>query len=161
MAGIYDYTVQTIDGTAQALLDYKDKALVIVNVASECGLTPQYKGLQGLYERYQDRGLEVLAFPCNQFGGQEPGSNEDVKTFCTTKYGVSFPLFSKIDVNGPARNDLYELLTAINTDPEGEGDISWNFTKFIVDRHGRVIGRFSPATEIDDAAFVACVEAAL
>lgn len=161
MAGIYDYTVQTIEGIDKPLLDYKDKALVIVNVASKCGLTPQYKGLQALYEQYQGRGLEILAFPCNQFGGQEPGSNDEVKAFCTTNYGVSFPLFSKIDVNGSGRHDLFELLTAINTDPEGEGDISWNFTKFVVDRHGQVIGRFAPATDIDDTDFLARIDAAL
>ena len=131
MAGVYDYTVQTIDGDARALLDYREKVLLIVNLASKCGLTPQYQGLQALYERYHERGFEVLGFPCNQFGGQEPGSDDEVKAFCSTNYGVSFPMFSKIDVNGDERHDLYELLTAINTDPEGEGDIQWNFTKRI------------------------------
>jgi len=161
MGGVYDYKVNTIDGEEKALLDYEGKVLLIVNVASKCGLTPQYEALQALYEKWNERGLEILGFPCNQFGKQEPGSDEDVKTFCKTNYNISFPMFSKIDVNGPERHDLYELLTAINTDPEGEGDIQWNFTKFVVDRYGSVIGRFEPATEINNSELTARLEAAL
>ncbi len=146
MASFYDFSTKTIDGTPRSLRDYTGKVALVVNVASQCGLTPQYGGLEELYERFKDRGLVVLGFPCNQFGGQEPGTEGEIKTFCETRFGVTFPLFSKVDVNGPSRDPLYEFLTAAPTKPDGPGDIQWNFAKFLVDRAGKVAARFSPAT---------------
>jgi glutathione peroxidase len=143
---IYDITAKTIDGEEQSLRDYAGKVLLVVNVASQCGLTPHYAGLQELYESYGDRGLVVLGFPCNQFGAQEPGSEGQIKTFCETRYGVTFPLFAKIDVNGPNRHALYAHLTGLPTQPDGAGDIQWNFAKFLVDRSGNVAARFAPPT---------------
>ena len=127
--------------------DYKGKALLVVNVASKCGLTPQYEGLQQLYERYRERGLEVLGFPCNQFMGQEPGSEAEIQQFCSTRYNVDFPMFSKIEVNGDGRHALYSWLVSRATEPAGPGDIQWNFEKFLVDRAGEVVARFEPKTE--------------
>ena len=146
MPDFYNFAVKTIDGAEQQLADYKGKALLIVNVASECGLTPQYEGLQKLHAELAPKGFAVLGFPCNQFGGQEPGSNADVKKFCTTSYGVTFPLFSKIEVNGQGRAPLYSWLTSQSTRPDGPGDIKWNFAKFVVDRAGAVVARFDPST---------------
>jgi glutathione peroxidase len=146
MPDLYDFTVNAIDGTEQRLADYRGKALLIVNVASRCGLTPQYEGLQKLHAEYGPRGFAVLGFPCNQFGGQEPGSNADVQAFCTTSYGVTFPMFSKIQVNGGGRAPLYAWLTGQPTAPDGPGDIKWNFAKFLVDRGGAVVARFEPST---------------
>jgi glutathione peroxidase len=146
MAGIYDFTVKTIDGKAQSLADYRGKALLVVNVASKCGLTPQYEALQALQAEYAPRGFAVLGFPCNQFAGQEPGSDADVKAFCSTNYGVTFPLYSKIDVNGKGRAPLYTWLTAEATRPDGPGDIKWNFAKFLVGKTGAVAARFEPKT---------------
>ncbi len=144
MTDIYGFTMKTIDGAARPLADYRDQVLLVVNVASQCGLTPQYEGLQKLHAELAPRGFAVLGFPCNQFAGQEPGSDADVKAFCTTNYGVTFPMFSKIDVNGPARAPLYTWLTAEATKPDGPGDIKWNFAKFLVDRRGHVVARFDP-----------------
>ena len=144
MANFYDFTAKTIDGTDKALKDYAGQALLLVNVASQCGLTPQYEGLQKLYEQYRGRGLEVLGFPCNQFGAQEPGTETQIKTFCETRFWVSFPLFAKLEVNGAGRHPLYEFLTTQPTQPDGPGDIQWNFAKFLVDKSGRVVARFSP-----------------
>jgi len=158
---IHEFEMKTIDGKAQKLADYRGKVLLVVNVASKCGLTPHYKGLQTLYDEKQAKGFAVLGFPCNQFGGQEPGSDADVKTFCSTTYGVSFPLFSKIDVNGGARAPLYAWLTAEAARPEGAGDIKWNFTKFVVGKDGRVKARFDPRTEPSDAALRGAIDAAL
>ena len=146
MPDLYNFAVKTIDGAEQQLADYKGKALLIVNVASECGLTPQYEGLQKLHAELAPKGFVVLGFPCNQFGGQEPGSNADVKKFCTTSYGVTFSLFSKIEVNGQGRAPLYSWLTTQSTKPDGPGDIKWNFAKFVVDRTGAVVARFDPST---------------
>jgi glutathione peroxidase len=146
MPDLHGFNVKTIDGAEQRLGDYKGKVLLIVNVASECGLTPQYEGLQKLHAELAPRGFAVLGFPCNQFGGQEPGSNADVKSFCTTNYGVTLPLFSKIEVNGQGRAPLYSWLTSQLTKPDGPGDIKWNFAKFVVDRGGAVVGRFDPST---------------
>jgi glutathione peroxidase len=143
---IYDFTARTIDGTERSLGDFKGKVMLVVNVASQCGLTPHYGGLQELYDNYRDRGLVVLGFPCNQFGAQEPGSEATIKTFCETRFGVTFPMFAKIDVNGAARHPLYAYLTAQPTQPDGPGDISWNFAKFLVDRSGAVAARFAPPT---------------
>lgn len=150
MSSLHDFTMKTIDGDERPLGDFKGKACLVVNVASKCGLTPQYDGLQQLYASYRDRGLEVLGFPCNQFGGQEPGSDADVKEFASTRYGVDFPLFSKIEVNGDGRAALYAWLTGEDAQPEGGGDIKWNFTKFLVDRDGRLVARFGPRTAPDD-----------
>ena len=155
---VYDFTVHTIDGAAQSLSAYSGKVLLIVNVASQCGLTPQYAGLQELHQSLADRGLAVLGFPCNQFGAQEPGTEAQIKTFCETRYRVTFPMFAKIDVNGPARHPLYAHLTAQPTQPDGPGDIQWNFAKFLIDRHGKVAARFAPPTKPVSEDIVGAVE---
>lgn len=156
--GIYDVKAKTIDGTEQSLGAYKGKVLLIVNVASQCGLTPHYAGLQELYSNYKDRGLVVLGFPCNQFGSQEPGAEGQIKTFCETKFGVTFPMFAKVDVNGPNRHPLYQQLTAQNTQPDGPGDIQWNFAKFLIDKSGNVSARFSPPTAPVSEEVVSAIE---
>lgn len=143
---IYDFSVTTAGGEEKSLADYRGKVLLIVNVASKCGFTPQYKGLQKLYETYKDRGLEILGFPSNQFLGQEPGSNEEIQSFCQVNYGVSFPVFAKIDVNGASAHPLYQYLTKEAPGILG-GAIKWNFTKFLVDRDGKIVKRFAPNTE--------------
>ncbi len=143
---IYQFTAKTIDGDEKTLADYKGQVLLIVNVASKCGYTKQYKGLQEIYEKYKDNGFEILAFPCNQFGGQEPGTNEEIKEFCSTNFNVTFQLFDKIEVNGDNAHPLYKYLTSqkggLITD-----EIKWNFTKFLVDKEGNVVERFAPQTE--------------
>src|SRR5438093_2795587 len=155
---LYDISVTTVDGKKSLLADYKGKTLLIVNVASQCGLTPQYAGLQSLYEKYAGRGLEVLGFPCNQFGAQEPGSSDEIKTFCESSFGVTFPLFWKIEVNGPDRHPLYEELTQV-ADGEGvSGDIRWNFEKFVVSSDGEIVARFSPLVTPDAPQLVAAIE---
>ena len=161
MPTLHDFSARTITGEDSSLRDYAGKVAVVVNVASKCGLTPQYAGLEKLYETYRARGLEVLGFPCNQFAGQEPGSDAEVQEFCKLRFGVSFPLFSKIDVNGAARHPLYAWLSAEDAAPEGPGDIKWNFGKFVVGRDGRVKARFAPTTAPDDPAFTAAIEKAL
>ncbi|WP_297548383.1 glutathione peroxidase [Amycolatopsis sp.] len=158
---INDIPVTTITDEPTTLGALGGKALLVVNVASKCGLTPQYTGLEKLQERYADKGFSVVGFPCNQFAGQEPGTAEEIQTFCSTTYGVSFPLFAKIDVNGEARHPLYTELTQTQ-DAEGEaGDVKWNFEKFLISTHGEVIGRFRPQTEPEDEAIVKAIEAAL
>ena len=142
---LYEITLNTLDGKPLSLAAYKGKVVLAVNVASECGYTPQYAGLQKLYEEQKDRGLVVLGFPCNQFGGQEPGAEADIKTFCETTYGVSFPLFAKIKVNGPDAHPLYQFLTQAQPGLLGTRRIKWNFTKFLVDREGRPLKRYAPA----------------
>jgi glutathione peroxidase len=161
MATLYDFSARTIEGKEQALAELRGRAALVVNVASKCGLTPHYEGLQELYERFQGRGLEVLGFPCNQFGAQEPGSEAEIQTFCSTRYGVTFPMYAKIEVNGPGRHPLYAWLTGEPTAPEGPGDVKWNFTKFVVGRDGRVLARFDPGTEPAAPALLAAVEQAL
>jgi glutathione peroxidase len=156
----YDIPLRTLDGTPRSLADYRGKALLIVNVASKCGLTPQYAGLEALQERYAARGFSVLGFPCNQFGGQEPGTPEQISEFCSTNYGVSFPLFEKLSVNGPERHPLYTELTQVPDEAGKAGDIEWNFEKFLVTPAGQV-QRFRPKTTPDDPALVAALEAAL
>jgi glutathione peroxidase len=157
---IYDHTLNRLDGTPLDLHDYEDKALLIVNVASKCGLTPQYEGLEKMHESYASRGFSVLGVPCNQFGGQEPGSSEEIATFCSTTYGVTFPLAEKVEVNGDGRHPLYAELTAV-ADAEGrDGDIQWNFEKFLVAPGGRVT-RFGPMVAPEDKALVSAVESAL
>lgn len=156
----YDISLRTLDGKAASLADYRDKAVLIVNVASKCGLTPQYTGLQALHDRYAARGFAVLGFPCNQFGGQEPGSPEQISEFCSTNYGVTFPLFEKVSVNGPDRHPLYTELTKVADAAGKAGDIEWNFEKFLVTPAGQV-QRFRPKTKPDDAALVGAIESAL
>ena len=157
---LYDHQISRLDGGPLDLHEYEDKALLIVNVASKCGLTPQYEGLEALQETYGDRGFSVLGVPCNQFMGQEPGTPEEIATFCSTTYGVTFPLAEKVDVNGDGRHPLYEELTAV-PDPEGKaGDIAWNFEKFLV-APGGAVTRFRPQVEPQDPALVEALEAAL
>ncbi len=153
--------MQTIDGAPKRLSDYAGKVLLVVNVASRCGLTPQYTGLEALHREHGDAGLVVLGFPCNQFAGQEPGTPEEIKAFCATKYDVTFPLFAKVDVNGPARAPLYAHLTAATAGPEAAGDIAWNFGKFVVGKDGQVAARFSPRTPVNDPALLDAVADAL
>lgn len=158
---IYDLKLRDLDGTETTLAAYRGKALLIVNVASQCGLTPHYAGLQALHAELSDRGFTVLGFPCNQFGAQEPGTEGEIKTFCESKYGVTFPLFAKLEVNGAGRSPLYGWLTELPTAPDGPGDISWNFAKFVVDRKGEVRARFAPTVKPDAAELRAAIEAAL
>ncbi|PAY22087.1 glutathione peroxidase [Dietzia natronolimnaea] len=147
MSSLHDITFTTIDGEQARLGDYAGHAVLVVNVASECGLTPQYEGLQELADDYRDRGFFVLGFPCNQFMGQEPGDEDAIKKFTSEKYGISFPLAAKVDVNGPDRHPLYAELTAV-ADADGEaGDVQWNFEKFLLSPSGEVVGRFRPKVE--------------
>lgn len=161
MTTAHDFHAKTIDGTDQSLGDYAGKAVLVVNVASKCGLTPQYAKLEALQQQYGARGFAVLGFPCNQFAGQEPGTEADIKAFCQTKYDVTFPLFSKIDVNGQNRHPLYAWLEAQPTTPEGPGDITWNFAKFLIGKDGNVVARFSPKEDPSGAKVVAAIESAL
>lgn len=158
---LYDIPLRTLSGEPASLADHRGKALLIVNVASKCGLTPQYAGLEQLHKAYADRGFTVLGFPCNQFMGQEPGTSEEIATFCSATYGVTFPMFEKADVNGDGRHPLYaELVKA--ADAEGAaGDVRWNFEKFLVSADGTVTGRFRPQTTPESGDLVAAVEAAL
>ena len=157
---LYDAPVKTLKGESASLKDYEGKTVLVVNVASKCGLTPQYTGLEQLQQTYGGRGFSVIGFPCNQFGGQEPGSAEEIATFCSTNYGVSFPMTEKIEVNGPDRHPIYEELTKV-ADAEGaDGDIRWNFEKFLVAPDGSVT-RFSPMVTPEDPALVSAIEAAL
>ena len=161
MPTLYDVPINTLQGKPSTLLAYKGKALLMVNVASKCGLTPQYAGLQRLQDTYGDQGFSVLGFPCNQFLEQEPGTPDEIAEFCSVNYGVTFPLFEKIEVNGPGRHALYEELTAA---PDGEGaagDIQWNFEKVLVSPEGDVVARFRPGVEPEDAGLVSALEKAL
>ena len=158
---VHDIDVKTLSGQPASLGDLAGKTLLVVNVASKCGLTPQYTGLERLQERFAGQSFSVVGFPCNQFGGQEPGSAEEIQVFCSTTYGVTFPMFEKIKVNGPGRHPLYAELTAV-PDAAGEaGDIQWNFEKFLIAPDGAVIGRFRPMTEPEDPELVAAIEASL
>lgn len=143
-SSIYDFSATTINGQSVDLKTYQDKVLLIVNTASQCGFTPQYKGLQALYEKYADRGLVVLGFPCNQFGQQEPGNAQQIRSFCETSFGVSFPMFQKIDVNGGNAHPLYQYLTKAAPGLLGTTNVKWNFTKFLVNRQGQVVKRYAP-----------------
>ncbi|MGW3964491.1 glutathione peroxidase [Amycolatopsis sp. NPDC005003] len=159
--GIHEIPLKTLDGRDSSLGEFAGKALLVVNVASKCGLTPQYSGLERLQERFGGQGFSVVGFPCNQFAGQEPGSADEIQTFCSTTYGVTFPLFEKIDVNGEGRHPLYAELTG-TPDAEGAaGDVQWNFEKFLVGADGEVLARFRPRTEPEDEAVVKAIEAAL
>ena len=179
MTTVTDIPIQTIDGKPASLGDYAGKVALVVNVASKCGLTPQYEGLEALYRDYRDRGLVVLGFPANDFGAQEPGTNEEISNFCTTNFAVDFPMFAKITVVGPDKHPLYKALT--NAAPEAQGDaagfrerlkgygmtpnpvpeVLWNFEKFLVGKNGEVIARFAPTTAPNDPALVGAIEAAL
>ncbi|MFT3785370.1 MAG: glutathione peroxidase [Tepidisphaeraceae bacterium] len=155
------FTVKDIDGNDVSLEKYKGSVVLIVNVASKCGFTKQYTGLQALYEKNKDRGLVILGFPANDFKGQEPGSDEEIKAFCTGKYNVTFPMMSKIVVKGEGQAPLYTFLTSKETAGEFAGDIGWNFTKFVVDRSGKLVGRFPSATTPEDPKLVGLIETAL
>ncbi len=144
---LYDFTAERLDGTLVSLREFAGKVLLIVNTASECGFTPQYEGLEALYREYRDRGFEVLGFPCNQFGGQEPGNSEQIAQFCTSRYSVTFPMFAKIDVNGETAHPLYRWLKQQAPGVLGSERIKWNFTKFLIDREGRVVERYAPPTK--------------
>jgi glutathione peroxidase len=155
--GIYDAELKTLKGEPASLKDYEGKTVLVVNVASKCGLTPQYTGLEALHEKYKDKGFAVLGFPCNQFGGQEPGSAEEIETFCSTTYGVTFPMFEKIEVNGENAHPVYEELKK-TADAEGHsGDIRWNFEKFLIGPNGEVT-RFSPMVTPEDETLVKTIE---
>jgi len=150
--------VKNIDGAEVDLSQYKGKVVMIVNVASKCGLTPQYEQLSALHEKYKDQGLAILGFPANDFGAQEPGTESEIKTFCQTKYDVKFDMFSKVTVKGDAMAPLYKYLTSKDTNPEFAGDIAWNFTKFLVNREGKVVARFEPKTKPDAPEVIAAIE---
>jgi glutathione peroxidase len=158
---VLNHKMKSLAGKEVDLARYKGKVVLIVNTASQCGLTPQYKGLEALHEQYSEKGLAVLGFPCNQFGGQEPGTAEEITEFCTKNYGVKFDLFEKIEVNGEGRHDLYKYLTAQDTKPAGKGDIKWNFEKFLIGRDGKIIARFAPTVKPQSKEVVAAIEAEL
>lgn len=161
MTNVHSFQARTIDGEERSLADYAGKVLLVVNVASKCGLTPQYAGLQKLYASLAARGLEVLGFPCNQFGGQEPGTEAEIKQFCQLSYDATFPMFAKIDVNGPGAHPLYAYLKGLDTKPDGAGEVSWNFAKFLIDREGNVLSRFSPTEDPTGATLTLALERAL
>jgi glutathione peroxidase len=156
---LYDIPLKDINGKDAALKDYKGKVLLIVNVASKCGFTPQYKGLEALHQKYKDKGLAVLGFPCNDFGSQEPGTNEEIKEFCSSKYSVTFPLFDKLHVKGAEQHPLYAELSGKGS--PFPGDVKWNFGKFLVSRDGKILKRFDSKTAPDSPELIAAVEAAL
>jgi glutathione peroxidase len=158
---IYDVEIGRLDGESMDLSEYKGKAVLVVNVASKCGLTPQYTGLEQLQKRFEERGFSVLGVPCNQFGGQEPGSPEEIATFCSTSYGVTFPLTEKVDVNGDGRHPLYSQLTSVADGEGAAGDIQWNFEKFLISPDGEIVARFRPMTEPESAEVTSAIEAVL
>jgi glutathione peroxidase len=160
-SNVLEFTMNSIDGQATPLANYKGKVIMIVNVASRCGYTPQYTQLEAVYEKYKDKGFVILGFPANNFMGQEPGTNGEIKTFCSTKYNVTFPLFSKISVKGDDKAPLYQFLTDKSTNPSTGGDIGWNFTKFLVDRNGKIIQRFDSKVKPDAPEVVSAIEGAL
>jgi glutathione peroxidase len=155
--GVYSFTLNSIDGKPAPLAEYKGKVVLIVNVASQCGYTPQYSALEAIYEKYKGQGFVIVGFPANNFGAQEPGTNEEIKTFCTRKYSVTFPMYSKISVKGADQAPLYAYLTK-DTGPGIAGDIKWNFTKFLVDKDGKVIQRFEPAVTPDSKEVTSAIE---
>lgn len=158
---IHDFSAKTIDGKSRSLSEYRGKVALIVNVASECGLTPQYAGLEELHDKYAGLGLAVLGFPANEFGAQEPGSNEQIQTFCSTQYGVKFDMFEKVKVKGPGIDPLFAFLTSPETNPKFSGDIKWNFNKFLVGRNGEILARFEPQVEPTSADVKGAIEKAL
>ena len=154
-SNVHEFTLNSIDGKPAPLSAYRGKVVLIVNVASRCGFTPQYAGLEALYEKYKDRGFVILGFPANNFGSQEPGTNEEIKTFCSSKYNVTFPMYSKISVKGDDKAPLYQFLTATG------GEIQWNFTKFLVDKDGKVVARFEPKVTPESPEVAEAIEKAL
>ena len=158
---VHDIDLQTLSGEPATLGEFAGSTILAVNVASQCGLTPQYTGLQRLYDQFADRGLVVAGFPCNQFGAQEPGTSDEISEFCSANYGVTFPMFAKIDVNGPGRHPLYAELTEV-ADAEGKaGDIQWNFEKFLIGPEGKLLARFRPLIEPEAPEVVSAIEASL
>ncbi|HYO99539.1 MAG TPA: glutathione peroxidase [Pyrinomonadaceae bacterium] len=158
---VYDFTLKNSKGQDVKLSDYRGKVVMLVNVASKCGYTPQYEGLQKIYERYKDQGFTILGFPANNFGAQEPGTDEEIQQFCRINYGVTFPVFSKISVKGDDKHPLYKYLTEKETNPEFAGEIKWNFNKFLVSKDGRIIARFESADKPEDAKVTGAIESAL
>lgn len=158
---VLDFSMDSIDGEAVDLNSFRGKVLLLVNVASKCGLTGQYKQLTALHEKYREQGFEILGFPANNFMGQEPGTNEEIKLFCQERYDVNFPMFAKISVKGDDQDPLYAFLTGKDTNPEHSGEISWNFEKFLVDRSGEIVARFSPRTKPDAKEVIEAIEKAL
>lgn len=161
MKTVYDFVMKDIDGKDVKLEKFRGKVALIVNVASQCGYTPQYTGLQAVYQKYKDKGLVVLGFPANNFGAQEPGADAEIKTFCTSKFNVTFPMFSKISVKGPDQHPFYQFLTSKETDPQFAGDIAWNFNKFLVDKDGKVIARFESKDAPEGEKVTQAIEQAL
>ena len=161
MTSLYEIPLKTLTGEETSLAEHQGKAVLVVNVASKCGLTPQYEGLEKLHEQYADRGFAVVGFPCNQFGGQEPGSSEEIKEFCSTTYGVTFPLYEKVDVNGENRHPVYDVLTKVKDDEGADGDVRWNFEKFLLSPDGDVVARFSPVVKPEDEKLVQAIESQL
>lgn len=147
MTNLYQFEAELLEGDTKSLADYQGQVLLIVNTASKCGFTPQFAGLEKIYEKYKDRGFEVLGFPCNQFGGQDPGSNNEIGAFCQRNYGVSFPMFAKVDVKGPEAHAIFRYLTREAKGILGSQNIKWNFTKFLVGRDGKVLNRYAPTTK--------------
>jgi glutathione peroxidase len=158
---IYDFTMKSIDGQQVSLKSYSGKVVLLVNVASKCGFTPQYAGLEALYEKYKDRGLVIVGIPANNFMSQEPGTDEEIKKFCTNKYNVTFPMMSKVSVKGDDKTPLYVFLTGKDSDPQFGGDIKWNFTKFLFDRNGNPVARFEPNVTPDSPQVTAAIDSAL
>ena len=158
---IYDFTMKTIEGKDTQLSAYKGKVLLIVNVASRCGYTPQYEGLEALYRKYKDQGFTILGFPANNFGRQEPGTDAEILTFCSTKYGVTFDMFSKISVKGGDQHPMYGFLTSTKTNPQFSGDVKWNFQKYLVDRKGNIVGKFDSADKPLSSEMTSAIEKAL
>jgi len=160
-SSVHEFTMDALNGTPTPLSNFKGKVLLVVNVASQCGYTYQYEGLQALYVKYKDQGLVVAGFPANNFGGQEPGSNAEIGAFCKSKFGVTFPMFSKISVKGSDKAPLYQFLTDKNANPKTGGEIPWNFTKYLVDRDGKVLARFDAPVEPESKELTSAIEAAL
>ena len=158
---IYDFTMKSIDGQTVSLKSYHGKVVLLVNVASKCGFTPQYAGLESVYEKYKDRGLVIVGVPANNFAQQEPGTNEEIKKFCSNKYNVTFPMMSKVSVLGDDKTPLYQFLTDKTANPSVAGDIKWNFTKFLFDRNGHPVARFEPAVKPDSPEVTAAIESTL
>lgn len=158
---VYEFSVKSIDGTDVKMEDFKGKVLLAVNVASQCGNTPQYAGLQKIYEKYKDQNFVVLGFPANDFGAQEPGSNEEIKTFCSTKYKVTFPMFEKISVVGASKHPFYRFLTEKTTNPDFSREVTWNFGKFLIDKTGKIIGSYDPSLNPEDPSLISTIENAL
>src|SRR5918997_3104181 len=158
---VYDFTLKNAKGQDVKLSDYRGKVVMLVNVASKCGYTPQYEGLQKIYERYKDQGFTILGFPANNFGAQEPGTDEEIQQFCRSNYGVTFPVFSKISVKGDDKHPLYKYLTEKETNPQFAGEIKWNFNKFLVSKDGKIIACFESADKPEDAKVTQAIESAL